>query len=138
MKKIKDFIKNNKATAGMIALVAGILLVSGYTFFFDSDEGGVTGWETIKQEGPNFWFGVLFGSVGAAVVIHYLVKKLTKSGGVGVGYGSLIAVAVFLSVAFGKGCTDKANNAVTTEKGRPNPVQVDSSRVPAEDLLPKK
>lgn len=138
MKKIKDFIKNNKTTAAMIAVVSVILLISGYTFFFDSDEGGITGWETLKQEGPNFWFGVLFGSVGAAVVLHYLVKKVTKSGGVGVGYGSLIAVAIFLSIAFGKGCTDKANDGVTTEKGRPVPVKQDSSRVPAEELLPKK
>lgn len=138
MKKIKEFIKENKLTAAMIAVVTVILLISGYTFFFDSDEGGITGWETLRQEGPNFWFGVIFGSVGAAIVIRYVINRVTKSGGVGVGYSALIAAVIFLSIAFGKGCTDKANDGVTTEKGRPVPVKQDSSRVPAEELLPKK
>ena len=135
---MKKWINENKWTAVLIAFVIVILGISLYEFLFTRDcKECISGCETLKQQTGGFWIGAVLSSLGIAGIVHFLVKKLRASGGIGVGYGSLVAIAVLLSVAWGKGCTDKANDGVTSGKGRNNPVQVDSSRVPAEDLLKK-
>lgn len=139
MEKIKNWINKNKWTTVLIAFAVVILLISLREFLFTRDcPDCISGWETLGQQTGGFWLGAVLSSLAIAAIVHFLVKKLKVSGGVGVGYGSLIAIAVLLSIAWGKGCTDKANDGVTSGKGRVNKVQADPSRVPAEDLLQKK
>lgn len=135
---MKNWIKNNKV---MTAVILGVLLILGISaneFLFTKDcPDCITGWQTLGNQGGGFWLGAILGSAAAAVLTYFLVKKVSKEGGVGVSYSWIIAIVAFISIAFGKACTDKANDGVTSKGGREIPVQVDSTRVPAEDLIKK-
>jgi hypothetical protein len=71
-------------------------------------------------------------------VTYFVVRYVKNQGGYGVKLNVLIPIIVLIAVAWGKACNDKTNDGVTAGKGRPVPAKVDSTRVPAEDLLPKK
>lgn len=135
---MKKWINENKLMTVVILLIIGIFAIAVNEFLFTKDcQECLTGWTVLKQEGWNFWGWALGLSALSGVATYFIVKKVKGDGG----YGSismLIPVLILLSIAFGKGCTDKANNGVTTEKGNPNPQKADSLRIPAEDLLPKK
>lgn len=98
-----------KIVIGFIGAVAVFALV---TFL----AGG--GAQVLGHEGAGFWISlVLF--VAFAVLAGWLGYRRytrTQDGIDTVPY--LIVVAILLGIAFGKGCTDKANDGVTTAKGR--------------------
>lgn len=136
---MKTWIKENKVMFGVILVVAAMAIFAILTFLFTKDdhEGAITGVQALKQQTTEFWIWAIALTIGAGVLTHFVVKKVKANAGYGVSYNVLIPIIVFIAIAWGKGCTDKANDGVTAGKGRPVPVQVDSLRVPAEDLLPK-
>lgn len=119
-----------------LIIVALMLVIAGVSFLGRDCDTCISGWETLKQEGPNFWWSAaIFSALAAAATWAFIFfyKKIREFKPV---KPLLIAVIVFLAVAWGKGCTDKANNAVTTEKGRVGgPAPVDSTRMSAEDII---
>jgi Na+/melibiose symporter-like transporter len=133
---MKNWIKENKL---MFALIIGILLILGISaneFLFTSDEGGITGAQAIKQLGNSFWGWLGLASVLTGVGTYFLVKHLKKNAGLGVGYGTILAILFPLMVVFGKACEGKSDGGVTTPKGRPVPVKVDTTtRTSAEDMI---
>lgn len=135
---MKKWINENKLMTAVIAFILVALGIAAYEFLFTKDcQECVTGWTVLKQEGWNFWGWALGLTALSGVATYFIVKKVKGDGGYG-NISMLIPILILLTIAFGKGCTDKANNAVTTEKGNPNPQKADSLRIPAEDLLPKK
>lgn len=124
---------------GLVTLAIVVLfLIVGVSAFMGSDEGGISGWQTLKQEGSGFWISSIILSALSGVALFFGIKVYDKNRDVKMLKPFLLAIVVFMSIAFGKGCTDKANDGVTTEKGRPVKILPDSNRIPAEDLLPKK
>ena len=119
---------------GIVLLFIIIALVS----FFGKDEGGISGLQALQQEGTSFWIWAIVLSALSGIVGFFGLKAYDKEKDVKIMKPFALAIVIFLSIAFGKGCTDKANDGVTTEKGRPVKILPDSNRIPAEDLLPKK
>lgn len=134
---MKNWIKENKLMAGVLGFIGIILIIAAKVFLFTADEGGITGAQTIKQMGASFWGWLAFASSLSGVGTYFLVKTLKKNGGMGVSYGLIIAILLPLLIVFGKACEGKADAGVTTPKGRPDSVQVDTNRIPAEDLIKK-
>jgi len=132
------WIKENKTMAGVIALLIVIVVVAGIEFLSRKDPGGISGWEAIGQLGGGFWLWVLLAGAVSGVGVYFLVKRLNQTGGVGVSLSVLVAILLPLMIVFGKGCEAKSDGGVNTRKGRPDKVEADPNRVPAEDLLPKK
>lgn len=124
---------------GLVTLAIVVLfLIIGISSFMGSDEGGISGWQTLKQEGAGFWVSSIILSALSGIALFFGIKVYDKNRDVKMLKPFLLAIVVFMSIAFGKGCTDKANDGVTTAKGRPVKILPDSNRIPAEDLLPKK
>lgn len=129
--------KSDKKWGIITAFIVGLMLfIAGRTFLGRDCSTCISGWETLKQEGPNFWGTAILGSVLAAVAgaaFFYFYKKIKEFKPV---KPLLIALIAFIAIAWGKGCTDKANNAVTTEKGRiGGPAPIDTTRMSAEDII---
>lgn len=137
MKKIIQKLKEVEMLWVAVAITV-FLIVAAIDFFF-TKTGGVNGWQIVFNQTANEWFWMIFFSALAGGVVwgytkFYNKKQDTK------GYRPFAwAFIIFVSIAFGKGCTDKANGGVTSGNGRPGgPAPTEDNRVPAEDLLPKK
>ena len=128
-------ISEKNGTIFGLGVILTIILIGIGTFLGRDCPECISGWETLKQEGPNFWWSAFaFSILGGAsfwAFMHFY-KKILDYGPV---KPLLITCIIFLAIAWGKGCTDKANEAVTTEKGRPDKYKpkIDSTRIPAED-----
>lgn len=137
MKKIISKLKES----GMLWVVAGcaVFIIVALVTFLGKGGTTVSGWQIIANQTFGEWFWMLFASAIAGVVVWAYIKfykKTQDSKGI---VPFAIAFMLFISIAFGKACTDKANEGVTSGKGRPGgAAQVDSTRIPAEDLIPKK
>jgi uncharacterized membrane-anchored protein YitT (DUF2179 family) len=123
----------------VIILGAAILAISFYTFLFTKEtyEGAITGLQALQQQTTEFWIWAIILSALSGVGVFFIAKKVKSLGGHGVPLSVFIPIIIFLTIAWGKGCTDKQNDGVTAGKGRPVPAKIDSTRIPAEDLLPK-
>lgn len=95
-----------------------------------------TGWQVLGMNGINFWGSAVFFSLCGFAAIWFLVRKVFNSGGVGVSLAYVAPIIIFFSIAFGKACTDKATDGVTSEKFKPTGPAKDG-RVPAEELIKK-
>jgi hypothetical protein len=115
---MKSFFQKLSDAQKLIAAVALILLISVLVFLFNAD-GGYSGWQILKQEGAGFWIVAIISVVIIYFLANAMVKRYEKTQEGGSTTAYLIAIAVFLAIAFGKGCTDKANGGVTTSQGRP-------------------
>lgn len=117
-----------------------LLIVVGLSYFLftkDSHEGAITGWQAFQQMDASFW-GWAIGLTALAGASFFLFAKIyDKVKDLGATRWMLIVGLIFLSIAWGKGCDVKSNDGVTSPKGRPTPTQIDTTRVAAEDLLPK-
>lgn len=125
----------------IVALAVLVMItVALFVFLFTKGvhEGAITGFQALDQQGTDFWIGAILFSVGAGVITYFALRKSKNLGGFGLSLKWLIPVIVFVGIAWGKGCTDKDNDGVTAAGGRPIPAKIDSTRIPAEDLLPKK
>jgi len=137
MKKIISSLKES----GMLWVVAGIFVIIVISIIAFLSKGGTTvsGWEILTNQTFGEWFWMIFASaVAGGVVWAYIkfYKKTQDSKGI---VPFAIAFMLFVAIAFGKACTDKANEGVTSGKGRPGgEAPIDSTRIPAEDLIPKK
>lgn len=131
--------KNGLIGWGVAILVAVILIISLYTFLFtkESYEGAITGIQALQQQTAEFWIWAILLSALSAVGVFFIIKKVKQLGGYGLSLNVFIPIFIFIAIAWGKACTDKANDGVTSGKGRPVPVKVDDRRIPAEELLPK-
>ena len=137
---MKNWIKENKVMAGVIVFVLAAIIFAVTQFLFTKSgdyEGAITGVQALQQQTTEFWLNAIGWSVASGVALYFAVKKIKKMAGFGVPLTVLVPAIIFIAIAWGKGCTDKANDGVTSGKGRPVPAKVDSLRVPAEDLLPK-
>ncbi len=140
MSKVSKFFDEKPGTS--FAIVASIILFIGVLIFlFTKDNAAnpnsITGWEVLGQQSFSFWLWAAFFSLLAGGVVAFL-SKYFRADGDSKSFGvAWIVIGAFLAIAWGKGCTDKANDGVTAPQGRPDAVQIDTTRVPAEDLLPK-
>lgn len=116
------------------ALVLLGILTNEFLFTKDCDTC-ITGAQALAQEGAGFWFFAITIPIVVAVMVYFIFKYVDSQGGVGVSISILVIPLLFLAIAWGKGCTDKADGAVGTKKGRPVPAKIDSTRISAEDLL---
>ena len=107
----------------MLAVIIGvavILLISLNVFLFTKDcPECYTGWQILGMKGASFWIWAFVLTALAAGVMFLVVRALRASGGVGISLNVLIPIVVFLSIAWGGVCTDKANDGVTAEKYTP-------------------
>jgi hypothetical protein len=110
MKKVSD-----DKLMKIVFLAIAAFLVIGLTIFLFNRDGGASGAEVLGKEGGGFWFtAILFAAIGSgAVYLAFNKFKTTQAKII-----SLIVAAICLAIAFGKGCTDKANGGVTTSEGR--------------------
>jgi hypothetical protein len=132
MKKNTD-----KTIIALIIFVSAVLLISILVFLTGKDcPECYTGWQILGMQGLNFWGNAIFFSVLGFGATFFVVKKVINAGGVGVSLNWVIPIIIFFSIAFGKACTDKANNGVTSEKFKPTG-PVDDGRESAEDQLKK-
>lgn len=132
MKKSTD-----KTIIAMIIFVSAVLIIGMSVFLFQKNCAECyTGWQILGMQGLNFWGSAIFFSVLGFGGIFFLVKKVINAGGAGVPLSWAIPIIIFFSIAFGKACTDKANNGVTSEKYKPTG-PVDDGRESAEDQLKK-
>lgn len=127
--------------SGMLPVVIflAVILIIAMIAFLGRGGTVVSGWEILKNQTTGEWLRMIGFSVIAGVVVWAYIRFYKKTqDGKGI-FPFAIAFMVFVAIAFGKGCTDKANEGVTSGKGRPGgPAPVDTTRVPAEDLIPKK
>lgn len=130
---MKKWIKNNKALfAGILIAAVGLIGALANEFLFKADPGGITGMEALKQAGANFWVWAIVLSVVAGGAVYGITRYLKKEG-----TGSLsmlIVPIVFLAIAWGKGCTEKADRGVGFEHHVPIP-QTDSTRISADSMI---
>src|SRR5690242_6917159 len=87
--------------------------------FLGKDEGGISGWQALGQQSAGFWVLASLLSLGAGVIVHFATKAIKKGSDSRITIPAFIVIGVFLSIAFGRACTDKANDGVTSPKGRP-------------------
>jgi len=130
-----------KIFSGMNAVIilVSLFIVIATIVYLSNSDGGSSGWQIVMNQTGNEWFWMIFASIVSGVVVWAYTKFYKKTQDTKSIVPFAVAFALFFSIAFGKGCTDKANGGVTSGKGRPGgAAKVDSSRVPAEDLLPKK
>jgi hypothetical protein len=112
------FKKNKEAKILALALSLMLLIAAGI-FLFTPNEYGHTGAQIIFSQGfwYLFWMGVFV--LIALIAVVAAVRIYRKTGNANkLGLPIFIAI-VFLGIAFGKGCTDKANDGVTSPAGRP-------------------
>ncbi len=137
---LKKFFDEKPFTAFMIG--AGvILLIAVCVFLFTKDNAAnpysVTGWQVLGMQSFSFWLWAIFFTALAGVGI-WAANKYLINGGDSKPFGNWwILIAVFLSIAWGKACTDKANDGVTAPGFTPTE-KVDDGRVPAEELIKEK
>lgn len=139
IKKIKEFFKGEKGTARGLIIGITLIVVAGLIeFLFNKGNNLFTGWQILKNQTFGEWFRMFFFTILAAGTFYAFLKYYKKeqdTRGIKV---FVFALMAFVAIAFGKACTDKANDGVTSGKGRPVKVeQKDDGRVPAEDLLKK-
>lgn len=98
----------------LIVSLTAIIVLSVLIFLFDREgTNGPTGWETLAMEGAGFWIWAIFGIVGAAACVYFLIKNDQRSGPEWRTW-ALLALAILLFFSpWGKACTDKANYGVT-------------------------
>ncbi len=125
----------------LIAVAVGLMLIVGVIEFLGKHGTITSGFEILMNQTANEWFWMIFGSVFCGGLVYAFYKYYQKQQDVP---GNMVrsfaaAFMIFAGIAFGKACTDKANEGVTSGNGRPGgPAPVEDNRVPAEDLLPKK
>lgn len=131
---MKNWIKKNKLMAAIVAFIVVVVVIAGIEFLFTSNEGGITGMQALKELGSGFWIWAIVGTMAASAITYFAMKKIKGDGG----YGKLnyfIPVLLLLAVSWGKAFDVKADG-IGGSKHIPQ-VQTDSTRIPAEDLLPK-
>jgi hypothetical protein len=117
--------------------VAAIIVFALVVFLGGKNEEGHSGFQIVANSG--FWYifeMIIFSAIaGGAVVLGLRKYKDKQDGKVLIPY--ILGFILFVSIAFGKACTDKSNDGVTSPGGRPGgPAPIDSTRIPAEDLIP--
>jgi amino acid permease len=134
MKKLKE--------SGMLYVLIGVavMLVIGLIEFLTNSDGGATGFEILANQTGSEWTRLIFGTLAIGVVVFlyrkfYEKKQDTRQESL---ISLAVAIMLFAGIAFGKGCTDKANGGVTSGNGRPNKeVKSYEDRQAAEDMLKK-
>ena len=102
-------------------LISAILVIALGTFLFTKDcETCITGLTALKLQGGDFWVWAIGLTALSSFILYRIIKAVKKSGGYGISISVLIPIIVFISIAFGRACTDKANNGTTSAKGNPN------------------
>lgn len=119
-----------------VGSILAIALIGFSIFLFSKDEGGITGIQALKQAGSNFWIWAILITIVSSVVFWLFLKIYNKTKDFGATRTILLASLAFISIAWGKGCDIKESKGVTSEKGRVGgPPPVDTTRIPAEDLI---
>lgn len=112
-----DFFKKNKEM-GYLVIGLSIMIIAAFIHFLVNADGGLSGWQILKREGAAFWIGILLAGVVAGGLTKFAMLRYRKTQeGMSV-IPIIVAIFIVIAIAFGKGCTDKANGGVTTEKGR--------------------
>lgn len=102
-----------------LGVLAVILIIAAFAFFGkNSHDDPTTGAQVIAHEGGGFWLGVVVCIIGAAAAIFLGIKRYNKTQDGNSLTPWIAAALLFIGIAFGKGCTDKANQGVTTKYGR--------------------
>lgn len=138
MKKIFEAIKKNDTL--QVALGVAIVVAIAIPVFLGRGGTVISGWQVLMNQSAGEWFRMILFSLLAGVVIFFWIRYHRKTQD-GRNYRAFLwSAVIFISIAFGKACTDKANEGVTSANGRPKPATTIpyEDRVPAKDLLPKK
>ena len=137
IKRVIEKIKSND-TLQVVLFVSVIILIAIPVFL---GRGGtvISGWKTLMNQTGSEWLRMIIFSLCAVAVIYVWIRYYKKKQD-GTGYRAFLwGAVIFIAIAFGKACTDKANEGVTSGNGRPGGIPAaDDTRIPAEDLLPKK
>lgn len=136
---IKKFMDEKPGTAFAI-VAAAILFIGGGIFLFTKNDSknpdSVTGLQVLGQQNFSFWLWAIV--ITAAIVVGIIaINKYLIKGGDSKAFGNWwIVMAIFIGVAWGKGCTDKANEGVTSP-GHKVEKPVDDGREAAEEMIKK-
>ena len=121
MKKVIEKLKES----GMLYVVAGLAVIIIVAIIAFLGKGGteVSGWQIITNQTFGEWFWMLFASAIAGVIVWAYIKYYKKTQDAKGMVPFIVAFMLFVAIAFGKGCTDKANEGVTSGNGRPDTAQ---------------
>lgn len=109
-------------TMGRIVLgvAAAFVLFALLVFGFGKNDYGHTGFQIIFSQGTWYVITMLLFFALAVAAAYGAFRVYNREQDLTLGVYALAVVAiVFLSIAFGKGCTDKDNDGVTGPRGRP-------------------
>jgi FtsH-binding integral membrane protein len=127
--------KLTKTTIGLLAFALLVAVLFVTEFLLGKEEGGITGLQALGQQAASFWILLALAGVAAFFIVKFAIKKYNREGAdSGFMHPALITAALLIGIASMKGCEDKANGGVTSPKGRPEKVAVDTTRVAVEDL----
>jgi hypothetical protein len=106
----------------LVGIVSAILLFSLLYWGLNGD-GGITGFQVLARQKGGFWLGLIISVIAIGVLVYFMIRHYSKTQDGSSTTAFLIAIAIFMGIAFGKGCTDKANGGTTAGKGRPSTEQ---------------
>lgn len=110
---------NTNQLMNIVYIVAITFVIIAICTFLINKDGGVSGWYVITHNGFGYIALMIFFSAVAAAAIVFGIKRYNKTqeGKSIIPY--IVVAFIFLAIAFGKACTDKANNNVTGPGGAP-------------------
>lgn len=121
MANSKTVKKDNTDFLMKIVYVVGLafVIIALLTFLVGKNDQGNSGGYIIFHQGAGYLLlMVVFALIAAGAIIYGLnaYKRTQETKSLLVPF---IVAVVFIVIAFGKGCTDKANNGVTGPRGTP-------------------
>lgn len=103
----------------LIGFVTVALIIAFLVFGFGKNDEGHTGFQVIFHQGAWYITTMVFFALIGAGGLYFAYKIYDTTQEMGKSIIALIVGLVFFVIAFGKGCTDKANDGVTGPGGRP-------------------
>jgi hypothetical protein len=108
-----DFLMNIVYVGILAFIIIAIIAFAG------KDAEGHGGFQIIFNQGPLYIASMIFFALVAAGAAVFGISRYRKTQKTNSLVAPGIIMVIFLAIAFGKGCTDKANDGVTGPKGRP-------------------
>lgn len=118
MQKLIDFFKKFKKENDLwwVPLMLIGFIVIALIAFLGKGGSAVSGWQIVFNQTFGEWFRMVFFSALAGGIVWLYIKFYNRTQDTKGSFVFAVALLVFVSIAFGKACTDKANDGVTSGK----------------------
>lgn len=104
--------KDNTGLLMEIVYIVGLafVLIALLTFLVGKNDAGNSGGYIIFHQGAWYIIGMILFCLIAAVAVRWGLRRYAATQEVGKLFLPFVIAVAFLALAFGKGCSDKANN----------------------------